>query len=162
MTRFRDWPPCGPWITGGHCTRHVGRDQVTRPLTCYYTRTSVIEEGDRISARFTNGTFSKAFTGYQPNLWHTIGTPDSKRATRSIKIGRSQSIDFIVVPRVAVEPARSMGTTDFKSDFTVLTSCYCALPSRIYRRSSRQSKLTSGLVLVRNPLIFTSSSTVVF
>jgi hypothetical protein len=28
----------------------------------------VIEEGDRISARFTyNGTFSKAFTGYQPN-----------------------------------------------------------------------------------------------
>ena len=28
----------------------------------------MIEEGDRISARFTyNGTFSKAFTGYQPN-----------------------------------------------------------------------------------------------
>jgi hypothetical protein len=28
----------------------------------------VIEDGDRISARFTyNGTFSKAFTGYQPN-----------------------------------------------------------------------------------------------
>jgi predicted ester cyclase len=28
----------------------------------------VIEEGDRISARFTyNGTFSKAFMGYQPN-----------------------------------------------------------------------------------------------
>jgi predicted ester cyclase len=28
----------------------------------------VIEEGDRISARFTyNGTFGKGFTGYQPN-----------------------------------------------------------------------------------------------
>jgi hypothetical protein len=28
----------------------------------------VIEEGDRISARFTcNGTFSEAFMGYQPN-----------------------------------------------------------------------------------------------
>jgi hypothetical protein len=53
---------------GGHCTRHVSRDQVTRPLTYYYTRTSVIEDGDRISARFTySGTFSKAFTGYQPN-----------------------------------------------------------------------------------------------
>ena len=31
-------------------------------------RTSVIEDGDRISVHFTyNGTFSKAFTGYQPN-----------------------------------------------------------------------------------------------
>jgi hypothetical protein len=68
MTRFRDWPLRGLWKTGGHCTRHVGRDEVTRPLTCYRTRTSVIEEGDRISARFTyNGTFSKAFTGYQRN-----------------------------------------------------------------------------------------------
>ena len=67
MTCFRDWPPAGSWITGGHCTRHVGRDQVTPPPTCYCTRTSVIEEGDRISARFTNGTFSKSFTGYQPN-----------------------------------------------------------------------------------------------
>ena len=36
-------------------------------MTYYCTRTSVIEEGDRISARFTNGTFSKSFTGYQPN-----------------------------------------------------------------------------------------------
>ena len=46
----------------------MGRDQVTRPLTCYCTRTSVIEEGDRISARFAYiGIFSKAFTGYQPN-----------------------------------------------------------------------------------------------
>ena len=46
----------------------MGRDQVTRPLTYYCTRTSVIEDGDRISAHFTyNGTFSKAFTGYQPN-----------------------------------------------------------------------------------------------
>jgi len=49
----------------------VSRDQVTRPLTYYCTRTSVIEDGDRISARsarFTyDGTFSKAFTGYQPN-----------------------------------------------------------------------------------------------
>jgi len=28
----------------------------------------VIEDGDRISVHFTyNGTFSKAFTGYQPN-----------------------------------------------------------------------------------------------
>ena len=28
----------------------------------------MIEEGDRISVRFTyNGTFSKAFVGYQPN-----------------------------------------------------------------------------------------------
>jgi predicted ester cyclase len=35
----------------------------------------VIEEGDRISARFTyNGTFSKAFIGYQPN-----GTADPMR-----------------------------------------------------------------------------------
>jgi len=68
MTRFRDWPPAGSWLTGGHCTRHVGRDQVTRPLTYYCTRTSVIEDGDHISAHFTyNGTFSKAFTGYQPN-----------------------------------------------------------------------------------------------
>ena len=68
MTRFRDWPPCGLVDNGGHCTRHVGRDQVTRPLTYYCTRTSVIEDGDRISARFTyNGTFSKAFTGHQPN-----------------------------------------------------------------------------------------------
>ena len=54
--------------TGDHCTRHVGRDQVTRPLTHYCTRTSVIDDGDRISARFTyNGTFSKAFMGHQPN-----------------------------------------------------------------------------------------------
>ena len=46
----------------------MGRDQVTRPLTYYCTRTSVIEDGDRISARFIyNGTFSKSFTGYQPN-----------------------------------------------------------------------------------------------
>ena len=65
---FATGPPAGSWLTGGHCTRHVGRDQVTRPLTCYCTRTSVIEDGDRISASFTyNGTFSKAFTGYQPN-----------------------------------------------------------------------------------------------
>ena len=41
---------------------------MTRPLTCYCTRTSVIEDGDRISAHFPyNGTFSRAFTGYQPN-----------------------------------------------------------------------------------------------
>ena len=46
----------------------MGRDQVTRSLTCYCTCPSVIEEGDRISARFSyNGTFSKAFMGYQPN-----------------------------------------------------------------------------------------------
>ena|SRR6516162_3597759 len=77
MTRFRDCPPGGSWKTGDHCTRHVGRDQVTRPLTCYCTRTSVIEEGDRISARFTyNGTFSKAFMGYQPN-----GTADQMRSS---------------------------------------------------------------------------------
>jgi len=37
----------------------------------------VIEEGDRISARFTyNGTFSKAFMGYQPN-----GTADQMRSS---------------------------------------------------------------------------------
>ena len=37
-------------------------------MTYYCARTSVIEDGDRISASFTyNGTFSKAFTGYQPN-----------------------------------------------------------------------------------------------
>ena len=77
MTRFRDCPPGGSWKTGDHCTRNVGRDQVTRPLTCYCTRTSVIEEGDRISARFTyNGTFSKAFMGYQPN-----GTADQMRSS---------------------------------------------------------------------------------
>ena len=68
MMGFRDWPLQGVSKTGGHCTRHVGRDQVTRPLTCYCTRTSVIEEGDCISARFTyNGIFSKAFTGSRPN-----------------------------------------------------------------------------------------------
>ena len=47
MTRFRDWPLRGVWKTGGQCTRDAGRDQVTRPLTCYRTRTSVIEEADR-------------------------------------------------------------------------------------------------------------------
>ena len=37
----------------------------------------MIEEGDRISARFTyNGTFSKAFMGYQPN-----GTADQMRSS---------------------------------------------------------------------------------
>ena len=40
-------------------------------------RTSMIEEGDCISARFTyNGTFSKAFMGYQPN-----GTADQMRSS---------------------------------------------------------------------------------
>jgi hypothetical protein len=32
MMGFRDWPLRGVSKTGGHCTRHVGRDQVTRPL----------------------------------------------------------------------------------------------------------------------------------
>lgn len=68
MTRFRDWPFRGLWKTGGHCTRNVDRDQVTRALACCCTRTSLIEEGDRISARSTYiGTLSEAFTGYQPN-----------------------------------------------------------------------------------------------
>src|SRR5258705_12705793 len=35
----------------------------------------------------------------------------------------------------------SLRTTDFKSVSRVLTSLYCAIPSRIYRRFSRQSKL---------------------
>jgi len=64
----------------------VGRDQVTWPLTCYCTRTSVIEEGDRISTRFTyNGTFSKTFMGYQPN-----GTADQMRRSdlRRVHDGR--------------------------------------------------------------------------
>ena len=73
MTRFRDWPRRGDrGKTGDHITRHVGRDQVTPPLTCYCTRTSVIEEGDRIGACFTyNGTFSKEFMGYQPTVRRT-------------------------------------------------------------------------------------------
>jgi predicted ester cyclase len=59
---------------------------VTQPLICYCTRTSVIEEGDRISARFTyNGTFSKAFMGYQPN-----GTAAQMRSSdiRRVKDGK--------------------------------------------------------------------------
>jgi predicted ester cyclase len=37
----------------------------------------VIEEGDRISARFTyKGTFSETFIGYQPN-----GTADQMRSS---------------------------------------------------------------------------------
>jgi len=52
MTRFCDWPLRVLWKTGGRCTPDVGRDQVTRTLTCYCTRTFVIEEGDRISTRF--------------------------------------------------------------------------------------------------------------
>jgi len=51
--------------------------------------------------------------------------------------------------------------TDFKSVSPVLTSFYYALPSSIYRRFSRQSKLTSGLVSTRNPLIFPSSFQVI-
>jgi hypothetical protein len=51
MTRFRDWPLRGVMENGRPGTRHVGRDQVTLTLTCYCTRTSVIEEGDRLSAR---------------------------------------------------------------------------------------------------------------
>src|SRR6266851_3363951 len=51
----------------------------------------------------------------------------------------------------------TLRSTDFKSDSGVLTSCYYALPSSIYRRFSRQSKLTSRLVSARNPLIFPSS-----
>jgi predicted ester cyclase len=72
MTRFRDWPPWGSWKTGYQRTRYVGRDQVTRPLTCYCTRTSVIEEGKRIGACLTyNGTFSKAFMGISPTVRRT-------------------------------------------------------------------------------------------
>ena len=68
MTRFRDWPLPGDMENGRPLHSPCGSHQVTRPLTYYCTRTSVIEDGDRISARFTyNGTFSKAFTGYQPN-----------------------------------------------------------------------------------------------
>lgn len=68
MTRFRDLALLGDRETSGHRTRRVGRGQVTRLLTSYCTRTSVIEEGSRISAHFTYyGTSHKAFMGYQPN-----------------------------------------------------------------------------------------------
>ena len=55
----------------------------------------------------------------------------------------------------------TLRSTDFKSVARVLTSFCYALPSRIYRRFSRQSKLTSGLVQTRNALIFASSFQVI-
>ena len=51
--------------------------------------------------------------------------------------------------------------TDFKSVSGVLTSFYDALPSSIYRRFSRQGKLTSCLVSLGNWLIYDYESTLV-
>ena len=49
----------------------------------------MIEEGDRISARFTyNGTFSKAFMGYQPN-----GTADQMRSSDIWRVKDGKLID---------------------------------------------------------------------
>jgi hypothetical protein len=46
----------------------------------------VIEEGDRISARFTyNGTFSKAFMGYQPNSTAVGGAYAHQRLSHGTK-----------------------------------------------------------------------------
>ena len=68
MTRFRDWPPCGIVANGRPLHSPCGSRPGDTAFELLCTRTSVIEDGDRISARFTyNGTFSKAFTGYQPN-----------------------------------------------------------------------------------------------
>jgi len=52
-----------------------------------------------------------------------------------------ETVRLGLVPRAGVEPARGLRSTDFKSDSAVLTSFYYALPSSIYRRFSRQSKL---------------------
>jgi len=89
MTRFRDLALLGGCETSGHRTRHVGRGQVTRPLTCCCTRASVIEEGGRISARFTyNGTSHKAFMGYQPN-----GTADQMRGCDILRVKDGKLIE---------------------------------------------------------------------
>jgi hypothetical protein len=47
----------------------------------------------------------------------------------------------------------TLRTTDFKPVSVAPTSFYYALPSSIYGHFSRHSKLTSGLVQARNPLI---------
>ncbi len=47
----------------------------------------------------------------------------------------------LILARRSCQPPEMTLATDFKSASGVLTSCYCALPSRIYRRFSRQSKL---------------------
>ena len=46
---------------------------------------------------------------------------------------------------------------DLKSSFRLLTWCYQAILSSIYRRCGRQSKVTSCLVSLGNWLIFGSS-----
>src|SRR5258705_7404163 len=51
----------------------------------------------------------------------------------------------------------TLRSTDFKSDSWVLTSFCYALPSSIYRRFSRQSKLRLAWYQHVTPLIFPSS-----
>ena len=72
MTRFRDWPPCGIVDNGRPLHSPCGSRPSDTPLTCYCTRTAVIEEGDRIIAHFTyTEAFSKAFTGYHQTVRRT-------------------------------------------------------------------------------------------
>jgi hypothetical protein len=75
---------------------------------------------------------SRGETDAVPNAWTLQGSGSSNSSTESMS------------RRVR---------RDFKAASGVLTSFYYALPSRIYRRFSRQSKLTSDLVQARNSLL---------
>jgi hypothetical protein len=75
----------------------------------------VIEEGDRISGRFTcNEIFSKAFMGYQPN-----GTTDQMR---SIDISRVKDGTVLVdrEGRIAISHARAVDPLVFEADINAL------------------------------------------